>query len=462
MLEDAVPGMMPSRYFHDEVHIEMLRSDRTASPMTLLLFDLENPPHRPAMIDSALEKLAGIVRDRARGTDRCGWYREDDRLRVGLILHHTDAECAESVIETIRSQFHTLVNSNGVSVALGRVEISCEIYGYPCDAKQEGSSHEQLWLFDEATLAGLEPSEDPASGGRHLNGSRSNGNGSQPGRNGSGGGRNGAHSESNQSGHSVATFDPIHTDAASELLGKPLPRWKRAIDVIGSGTGLLFISPLVILSAIAVKLTSKGPILFGQERVGYRGRTFKCWKFRTMIVDQDQSSHQKYLESLIEHSANTAGDDGQALTKLDGHDPRITFVGNILRKTCIDEIPQLFNVLTGEMSLIGPRPCLPYEAEKYLHWHKRRFDTIPGMTGLWQVSGKNKTTFKEMIRYDINYARNCSFGLDVKILFLTIPAVFTEIREGFGRKLASSKATGKDSTGADTAASAEVDHVQQA
>lgn len=211
------------------------------------------------------------------------------------------------------------------------------------------------------------------------------------------------------------------------LFSRPIPIWKRLVDFFGALFLLVLLSPLFALVALFIKIVSPGPVFYRQERIGYQWRRFSFWKFRTMHVNNDADGHKRYLIQLIE------GDD--PMTKLDDReDPRIIPFGKVLRYSCIDELPQLINVLLGDMSLVGPRPCLPYEAAKFLQWHARRFDTVPGMTGLWQVSGKNRTTFKEMIRLDIRYSRKMSPWLDAKILFLTGPAILGMVSEPLAQK----------------------------
>jgi lipopolysaccharide/colanic/teichoic acid biosynthesis glycosyltransferase len=207
--------------------------------------------------------------------------------------------------------------------------------------------------------------------------------------------------------------------------------WKRALDigVIILATPVLV--PLALLLALFIKFASPGPVLFKQERVGLRGRQFLCLKFRTMVTGADARVHQGHLDDLI--SAN------RPMTKLDEADPRLIAGGRALRATGLDELPQIINVLRGEMSLVGPRPCLPYEYARYSARHRRRFETVPGLTGLWQVSGKNKTTFEEMIDLDIHYVVHKSIWLDLKIMAKTIPAIFEQVietkRKNFSRKL---------------------------
>ena len=208
----------------------------------------------------------------------------------------------------------------------------------------------------------------------------------------------------------------------SALPPKALPdlRWKRMLDVFLILLALPFLIPLALLIALLIRCVSAGPVLFMQERVGYLGRRFMCFKFRTMFVDADTAIHQGHLHHLM--NSNTP------MTKMDSRgDPRIIPFGLFLRASGLDELPQLINVLRGEMSLVGPRPCLPYEYEKYLPWQKERFGTAPGLTGLWQVSGKNKTTFVEMIQMDIRYAKNKSLWWDSKIILMTIPALMIQM-----------------------------------
>lgn len=197
---------------------------------------------------------------------------------------------------------------------------------------------------------------------------------------------------------------------------------KRAMDVVGAILLLAICSPLIFLTAVAVKLSSPGPIIFRQTRIGFGGVPFTFYKFRSMRVDGDDRVHREYVSKLIagQHHAINQGDAEKPIYKL-RTDSRVTRVGRVIRKTSIDELPQLFNVLKGEMSLVGPRPPVTYEAERYQSWHMRRLQEVrPGMTGLWQVEGRSKTSFDDMVRLDLRYVRNWSLGLDLKILLKTI------------------------------------------
>ena len=196
------------------------------------------------------------------------------------------------------------------------------------------------------------------------------------------------------------------------------PLWKRTFDIVGAIFGIVISAPIFFLTALYIKLVSPGPIFFKQKRIGHYGKEFDFWKLRTMKLNNDYSSHKNYYKTLV--NTNTP------MKKLDNTtDKRIFFGGKLIRYCCIDELPQLWNILKGEMSLVGPRPCIPYEAEVYLRWHTHRFDITPGLTGLWQVSGKNNLTFREMICLDIFYSKNYSILLDLKIIFMTIPAILS-------------------------------------
>jgi lipopolysaccharide/colanic/teichoic acid biosynthesis glycosyltransferase len=199
-----------------------------------------------------------------------------------------------------------------------------------------------------------------------------------------------------------------------------MPAWKRAVDVALCIAAMPALALCTLAMTIAMQFGSPGPVFFQQERVGFGGRRFKCYKFRTMTVGADTTTHQAYFCHLIGSSTPMA--------KLDSRgDSRLVPGGWLLRASGLDELPQLINVLKGEMSLVGPRPCLPYEYEQYLPWHRKRFNATPGLTGLWQVSGKNRTTFEEMINLDIEYSETKTLWLDVKIIFLTVPALVFQI-----------------------------------
>jgi lipopolysaccharide/colanic/teichoic acid biosynthesis glycosyltransferase len=203
---------------------------------------------------------------------------------------------------------------------------------------------------------------------------------------------------------------------------------KRAMDIVGSFVGLSFLLPLFAAIALAIKLNSKGPVFFRQQRVGQYGRHFAFLKFRTMKQSSDSAIHKEYMKQFISGNGKTSQSaaDGRALTYKITDDPRVTLIGRLLRKSSLDELPQLWSVLTGEMSLVGPRPPIPYELDSYAVWHRRRLlETKPGITGLWQVNGRSRTTFDDMVRLDLRYARMWSLWVDVKILLQTPKAILS-------------------------------------
>jgi lipopolysaccharide/colanic/teichoic acid biosynthesis glycosyltransferase len=202
---------------------------------------------------------------------------------------------------------------------------------------------------------------------------------------------------------------------------------KRTMDLVGGAVALILLSPIFLVLAIAIKLTSKGPVLFRQLRVGQYGVPFTFLKFRSMHVSTDAGIHKQYVRDFIAGKAEPSAGGGEKnrVYKL-MNDPRVTPIGTFMRRTSLDELPQFWNVLVGEMSLVGPRPPIPYEIEAYDIWHRRRLlEAKPGITGLWQVHGRSMTTFDEMVRLDLHYSRTWSPLLDVKILLKTPRAVFS-------------------------------------
>ncbi len=199
---------------------------------------------------------------------------------------------------------------------------------------------------------------------------------------------------------------------------------KRLEDIIGSGMLLVLFSPLFIIIAVMIKLTSKGPVFFTQNRIGYGGKPFKFIKFRSMYTNNDPSIHHEYIRKLISGKVESNDEGKNTVYKL-VDDPRITKIGKFIRKTSLDELPQFFNVFIGDMSLVGPRPPILYELENYHTWHKRRvYEIKPGITGYWQVYGRSKTTFDTMVRMDLQYIMKWSLWWDIKLILSTPLAVF--------------------------------------
>lgn len=231
----------------------------------------------------------------------------------------------------------------------------------------------------------------------------------------------------NLSGNTIALNYPLLWDLAYKHQTQISYRfWKRAIDIFGAILGIILFSPMALLICLGIKLTSKGPILFKQTRIGHLHKPFTFLKFRTMKYNSEDKIHQEYVKKLIEGKDESLnqGNEGKPIYKLNS-DPRVTWIGQYLRKISLDEIPQLFHVLKGDMSLVGPRPPIDYEVERYKSWHLRRIvEAKPGITGLWQVSGRSKTTFDEMVRLDLQYVEKQSILLDIKIILFTFIAMF--------------------------------------
>ncbi len=296
-----------------------------------------------------------------RETDPVGWYRQGAIL--GIIFTEVSLEGERPITETLRDKIQTAFVKHLGRERAGRIAISTHIF--PENWDKNGSGR----VADSA----------------------------------------------------------LYPDLNRKVSRKRLPLViKRSIDILGSGALLLVLSPFLLVISALIKLTSKGPVIFEQERLGQYGARFKCLKFRTMYTNNDPKIHQEYVQKYIAGNSGLDNSNGadKPVYKL-VKDPRITFIGSFLRKTSLDELPQFWNVLRGDMSLVGPRPPVPYEFEVYDIWHRRRVLEIrPGVTGLWQVSGRNRTRFDEMVRLDLRYCQNWSIWLDLKILLATPRAVF--------------------------------------
>jgi len=212
-------------------------------------------------------------------------------------------------------------------------------------------------------------------------------------------------------------------ESEESFLSPPsVPIWKHGFDLLFLVLTFPVWLPVMCLIALGIKMVSRGPIFFLQERIGYGNKPFVCLKFRSMKADADTSLHSSHMRDLISHDL--------PMIKMDNAgDPRLIRFGSLLRSSGLDELPQFINVLRREMSLVGPRPCTLAEYEHYADWQKERFNTLPGLTGLWQVSGKNRTTFKQMMKLDIHYARNKTLGMDLGIVVKTLPAIFVQIQD---------------------------------
>ena len=339
--------VLSAQQFRRQLYVEKRRTDRTKSPLSLVVVRLESDANGAVpCIDELLELLARSKRE----TDILGCLGKD---RVGLLLPHTDEQGVRAFV-------------GSVSKRTGHLPLSIACATYPDE------------VFD------------------HL------------------------------------MSDPQHVpDPLAYLFEEQTSRswvnaWtKRALDIVGALVGIVLASPFMLATAVAVAVTSPGPVIFRQTRLGKGGVPFVLYKFRSMRIDADDRIHREYVANLIQgnlHAINQ-GDDSRPLYKMSA-DPRITRVGRFIRATSLDELPQFFNVLKGDMSLVGPRPPLQYEAEKYQSWHLRRvLQARPGITGLWQVEGRSTTSFDDMVRLDLRYIRHCSLLLDLKILLKTIVVV---------------------------------------
>jgi len=343
---------------------------------SLLILDVQ------ASMAGQIRKFSRTLANGVRSTDEVGWIGDD---QLGAILPHTSVLGAAHLAEKIRD--------------LARKDLATAnytVYTFGPNAPADSGKHiTRLEALSANTL------------------------------------RSAAwHADSRENGCPRQAPAPLGAaqNPASILPQRPMPIWKRGMDILGSLLGLLVLSPLFFLVALFIKTVSKGPVFFKQERVGYGNKVFRMWKFRTYEVDCDTDQHRHYMSGLIEAAQRGTDTSESPMAKLDNA-PGIIPFGNLLRKTCVDELPQLINVLLGDMSLVGPRPPITYEAEHYTGWHKQRLDAVPGMTGLWQVSGKNRLSFNEMVRLDIRYARMKSFWLDTMVLLKTPLAIVSQITD---------------------------------
>ena len=366
---DAIEGILPSQQFHRVLNRERALSDRHGLKFCLVVFQGSNGHGK-----EELASIAGLLGKRLRATDIAGWIDPD---HVGAILPHTPLPGASRVAEKICE----LASSNGAKPQF-------EVIPYPSDQ----SGHEG------GTLGDKKPAADKTTFSQAAPEPRAEQSADVP----------------------VAASTTV-----DKILAPAFPLWKRVLDIFLASTALIVLSPLMLAVAAFIKIVSPGPELFRQERVGFLREHFQCLKFRTMHVNADTQAHNTHFSSLMQTDT--------PMKKLDMQkDPRVIPFGRLLRASGIDELPQLVNILRGEMSFIGPRPCIQYEFDNYKLWQKRRCDARPGLTGMWQVSGKSRTTFNQMMRLDISYSRDESFWKDIKIIFRTFPAVFREIGDTFG------------------------------
>ena len=346
--------VLPRLEFARHVEIEKRRTDRSKSPLSLVVFEVDRVGEKML---KAVDRLLTVLQINKRETDVLGYLGGN---RIALLLVETGADGANGFIRSIEGR-------------TGPLTYSAASVTYPNE------------LFDNL-LAGR-----PAIG-----------------------------HESPLALHESVKRGPFSRAS------------KRLLDVVGASVLLVMLLPLMVLTALAIRLTSPGPVIYKQTRLGRRGVPFAFFKFRSMVVNNDDRAHREYVQNLIQGKLEAVnhGDAERPLYKIKG-DPRVTRVGHFIRKSSIDELPQLVNVLIGDMSLVGPRPPIPYETERYESWHLRRIlEVNPGITGLWQVEGRNRVSFDEMVRLDLRYVRDWSIWLDIKILFKTVFAVLRFDGEG--------------------------------
>ncbi|MGB6199008.1 MAG: sugar transferase [Candidatus Acidiferrales bacterium] len=348
--------------FHSMLTLERRRAERSGKPFVLMLVDA-HAVQKSKNDNGAkfIERLTRVVSSATRGTDILGWYQ--DNVILAVIFTEINLETKSLVTEILHSKVAMALRNN-------------------LDQKIAADLVVTFHLFPETWDSDL---PDRVA--------------------------------------DIKLYPDISRKASKKKFSMGI---KRVIDIIGSALMLIALAPVLAIIAIAIKLTSKGPILFKQERLGQFGASFNCLKFRTMYSDNDPKMHREFVQQFIAGKTEneSTSETVRTVYKIT-NDPRVTAIGGWLRKTSLDEFPQFWNVLRGEMSLVGPRPPLPYEFEVYDFWHRRRIlESRPGVTGLWQVSGRSRTCFDDMVRLDLQYSESWSLWLDFKILMATPRAVF--------------------------------------
>jgi lipopolysaccharide/colanic/teichoic acid biosynthesis glycosyltransferase len=346
---------------------ERMRSDRGNSTFTLLTYTFPTPCGA-----TELAAMAKVFRNRLRMTDDAGLLEPN---RIGVVLPETPPEGAWKLARDIRKL-----------LPFESRRYSCDVYVYPTHVHSDPSRGEPLETAKNGAVRNGAAANGVKTNGAAVNGSAFNGR--------------------------VAHVSECRARSMNTLFVQPLPAWKRATDVLGAALALLLAAPIMLAVAVAIKLTSHGPIIFTQKRDTIGGRQFMIYKFRTMSVGAE---HKKAALLALNEQ------DGPAF-KI-AKDPRVTRLGRFLRETSIDELPQLFNVLTGDMTLVGPRAMDSDESRHCESWQRRRLDVTAGITGIWQVRARSTVSFTEWMRMDLSYIRSRSLVNDLKLIAQTVPAV---------------------------------------
>lgn len=352
-------GITPEESFKRILSLEQKRTERSGKQFLLMLLDAEKL-FQMMPREKALQNILQAISSSVRETDVAGWFREN--FVVGVIFTEVGSPEEAATPDAILMRMVAALRQTLSSEEVDCIDVKLHLFPNEWDETSPGP-RKKLDLYPD-----LSEKKNSRKAGLVL---------------------------------------------------------KRLIDVAASLTGLFLLSPVFAIIAALIKLTSEGPIFFRQTRVGQYGEKFTFYKFRSMYSSNDSTIHREYVKGFISGKARGKSHKGSPapIYKI-ADDPRVTPVGKYLRRMSLDEFPQLFNVLKGDMSLVGPRPPLPYECALYDLWHRRRvLEARPGITGLWQVTGRSRTHFDDMVRLDLRYARTWSLWLDIKILLKTPGAV---------------------------------------
>ena len=403
----------PYEYFSRRCEEERQRTDRSGKPFSVLIIDfhhLLNGNGTWKFLNGKLTKeICNAVLESTRLTDLKGWYESN---RLAVLLPDTNTKGVKFLVKKLQEKLNKNMEKFLKFEDLIKDKIILTSSTYP-DHIMERESNENKSIgssrFSEEGEAGVAEYLDRKTYYKN------NGNGSWKHRIGL---------LSLRPSHEIIALNPVLLPfiISSDLKASLSKGIKRIMDIIGALLAILMSSPIMLVCALLIKITSSGPVLFRQERIGYLGRRFTFLKFRSMYKDIDHKIHETYVTNFIEDKLDCDSQQAEVYKLKD--DSRITLFGRFLRKTSLDEFPQFFNVLKGDMSLVGPRPPIPYEVDKYKLWHRKRILGVkPGITGLWQVRGRSTTTFEDMVRLDLQYANNWSLKMDIMLLLKTVKAV---------------------------------------